>query len=85
MPTYDYRCEKCNIVIETMHGMNAAPEILCEKCNRPMQKQFSLSSAIIIGESFKAGRERQSADVGRKLEEFKEHPEKDPYKAHRDK
>ena len=32
MPTYDYRCEKCDHVFELFHGMTETPEIECPEC-----------------------------------------------------
>ena len=85
MATYLYSCPNCKKEIDVMHGMNEAPEVVCEDCKVNMKKMFVPNAAIIIGETFRAGRDRVPAYVGKKLEEFKEHPERDPYRAHREK
>jgi putative FmdB family regulatory protein len=33
MPVYEYQCELCWIVYETMHGMNDPPIERCPKCD----------------------------------------------------
>jgi putative FmdB family regulatory protein len=83
MATYVYRCDNCKDEIEVMHPMNNKPEIVCEKCNSIMKKKFVPTSAIIIGPTFRLGKISQPSEVSEKLEEFKERPEKDPYRKHR--
>jgi putative FmdB family regulatory protein len=84
VPFYDYYCANCKKEIEVKHGMLEDFKIDCEKCKIPMKRKFMVTSAIIIGESFKDGRSREPAYVGKKLEEFKEHPERDPYRKQRE-
>jgi len=83
MATYVYRCDNCKEEIEVMHSMNDSPEIKCTKCESIMKKKFVPTSAIIIGPSFRLGKVSQPAEVTEKLAEFKENPEKDPYRRHR--
>ena len=52
MPTYDYRCESCDIVEEHRHLMSEDPQIKCSDCGSLMKKQISLSCGGII---FKGG------------------------------
>lgn len=85
MATYVYRCDECKDEVDVSHRMNETPEVVCEKCNSKRRKIFVPTTAIVIGETFRSGRERVPVEVGKKLEEFKEHPEKDPYRKHRDK
>lgn len=33
MPTYDYRCQKCNHVFEKVQRITAPPQATCPKCN----------------------------------------------------
>lgn len=40
MPEYDYKCDKCNIIIAATHKMSESPSILCSKCNSKMHKTF---------------------------------------------
>ena len=39
MPTYDYRCPKCDKVEEKYHSMTLEPRIVC-KCGGIMEKQM---------------------------------------------
>ena len=39
--TYDYKCQKCQVVEEKTHGMNETPAIKC-KCGGDMKKQFTI-------------------------------------------
>ncbi len=48
MPTYDYECTACGHVFEAFHGINATPEINCEKCNdKKTEKRLSAGTGII--------------------------------------
>jgi putative FmdB family regulatory protein len=41
MPTYEYQCEPCRIVYETMHGMNDPPVERCPKCAGAVSRLIS--------------------------------------------
>jgi putative FmdB family regulatory protein len=41
MPTYEYQCEPCRIVYETMHGMNDPPIERCPKCGASVSRLMS--------------------------------------------
>jgi len=49
-----------------------------------MEKKFPTTTAIRFGDSFVAGRYKEPRDVSEKIEDFKKHPEKDPYSQWRD-
>ena len=36
MPTYDYRCPRCDAEVEIFHGMNEDPEIACDCEDEPV-------------------------------------------------
>lgn len=40
MPTYDYKCPKCDFKMEVAHSMTCEKEINCLICMEPMQKGF---------------------------------------------
>ncbi len=40
MPTYDYKCPKCNEELIEIHKMFDENTRLCPKCNEKMLKQF---------------------------------------------
>jgi putative FmdB family regulatory protein len=41
MPTYEYQCEPCRIVYETMHGMNDPLIERCPKCDGLLSRLMS--------------------------------------------
>lgn len=51
MPMYEYRCEKCESVIETMQKFSDAPLADCEKCGGlgTLSKLISKSSFALKG------------------------------------
>ena len=49
MPTYDYRCEKCQITVEVMHSVSEHGPKCCEQ---PMNKVFSATPAIFKGDGW---------------------------------
>jgi len=36
MPKYDYKCPRCNIIIEKEHKISETPDIRCDKCGSRM-------------------------------------------------
>ena len=38
MPTYDYRCNPCDITTEHLHAMSVTPDLRCPQCGAPMVK-----------------------------------------------
>ena len=41
MPTYQYVCDPCAIVYETMHSMSAPPLKTCQKCKGDVSRMIS--------------------------------------------
>lgn len=35
MPSYDYRCKKCDSVVEVVHSMSSSPVVRCSSCGSP--------------------------------------------------
>jgi putative FmdB family regulatory protein len=55
MPTYEYRCSKCEYVFERFHAMTADPVVVCPKCNGPVTRLIGGGSAVILkGSGFRA-------------------------------
>lgn len=50
MPTYEYKCNSCNIIIEVTHSIKETPQFFCEKCNSkvPLERIFSLNRTGFI-------------------------------------
>ena len=42
MPTYDYRCEKCDSVVEVVHSIHREEPCLCEVCGEPMLRGMGI-------------------------------------------
>ena len=38
MPTYDYKCPKCDIIEERFHSMSDEPIFICHLCSERMVK-----------------------------------------------
>jgi len=54
MPTYEYRCNKCENVVEIIHSIKESPVITCEDCpDEVMERLIShnFGGFIIKGES----------------------------------
>ncbi len=51
MPLYEYKCE-CGNTKEITHGFVNEPTILCEKCIKPMTKQFGSPQVGFRGSGF---------------------------------
>lgn len=47
-PSYDYRCPNCGEIREETHGMNDTPMVMCQKCNRQMQKLIGRGGGVIF-------------------------------------
>lgn len=41
MPTYDYRCDNCELVAEATHNLDYTDGYKCTACQSPMRKLFS--------------------------------------------
>lgn len=61
MPTYDYRCEKCNKVVEVIHSIHKEDPTLCEVCGEPMLKGMGLGHVQFKGAGW-ARKEKGNSD-----------------------
>ena len=49
MPTYDYKCKKCQHVWEEFHSIKAAPTKKCPACGKSAaERQISAGGAILF-------------------------------------
>ncbi len=51
MPTYEYRCSRCQYQFETVHGVGESVD-RCERCGGPVRRVFSAPSLIFKGSGF---------------------------------
>lgn len=70
MPTYDYKCEKCNITTEVIHSIKSEHIEKCTKCKKPMEKIIGLGSGIITGGLNGTRQEHKSKDRIKKVKDF---------------
>lgn len=52
MPTYDYRCEKCNNCFEKFHAISFDGDVFCPECEGKATKLLSPSTIIYKGSGF---------------------------------
>jgi len=48
MPTYDYKCSKCEHTFERFHGINEKPEIKCPLCGEKAEKMIGPGIGLIF-------------------------------------
>ena len=46
MPTYEYYCKPCDLLIDVRHHHNDTPQIECPKCHAVMKRQISRIGGI---------------------------------------
>lgn len=49
MPTYDYKCEKCDKVVEVVHSIHQKEPAKCETCGEPMLKGMGIGHVQFKG------------------------------------
>ena len=53
MPTYNYKCNKCNSGFSVVRGMTEDdPGYSCDTCKNPMIRVYSLSGITFKGSGF---------------------------------
>ena len=48
MPTYNYKCDGCEMVGEFFHGMMEDPEYICPDCDIKLRKLISAGGGVIF-------------------------------------
>jgi putative FmdB family regulatory protein len=77
---YIYFCKKCNFEKEVNHLMKEDPEIICDECKSIMRRKVTGGCGFLI----KGNVTRRDTYLGNKIEQFKDHPETDPYRKWRE-
>ena len=55
MPTYTYECCRCGRQKELFHGVNAQPDVFCERCGGRMRRLIGAGAGLIFkGDGFYA-------------------------------
>lgn len=49
MPTYDYRCDKCQAVIEISHKIDEEPQLLHENCGGKLLRCIGVIQVVYRG------------------------------------
>lgn len=63
MPTYDYQCRSCGVVIEVVHSMLEDGPTTCERCGGQLRRVINPSGIIFKGSGFYRNDSRPS-DAG---------------------
>ena len=50
MPTYEYKCSKCNYEFEKFHGINDTPALQCPECNGVVERLISGGAGILLNQ-----------------------------------
>jgi|AP12_2_1047962.scaffolds.fasta_scaffold125360_2 putative FmdB family regulatory protein len=54
MPIYEYRCGKCQTVIERIHGMKETPAVKCPSCGGRAGRMMSSGAFVLKGSGWYA-------------------------------
>lgn len=46
MPTYEYKCPKCQFIMHMSHSMSSNPEVYCIHCSSDMQRGIGGGLAV---------------------------------------
>lgn len=101
MPTYDYQCSECKNIQEEFHKMSETPDIVCEKCGKPMKRIIACGGDYIMSKGGTRGSVQKfkktsitptpteaaavRSDAIRRDKENDKNQQKDPYYQFRDK
>ncbi len=48
MPTYSYKCERCNKIVSVFQGINDKPLINCDTCNSDISRIITGGTGMIF-------------------------------------
>lgn len=72
MPTFDYKCKKCENVQEEWHSINANPEVKCTECNSECERIISGGTGFILkGDGFTSASGRMKKQMSEKNKKMK--------------
>jgi len=64
MPTYDYKCDACDLIVEIVHSMSDESERPCEKCSKPMHIVIGNTGVVYNGSGWaKTDRRGNGTDI----------------------
>lgn len=67
MPTYDYKCQICEVVVEVVHSIMQDSPAICEKCGNEMLRGVNLGYVQYKGAGWarkeKAGSDPDNIDL----------------------
>lgn len=64
MPTYDYKCTKCNHVFEYFQSMNDEPLKICPECGGEVKRMIGAGAGLIFkGSGFYVNDSKKSSAV----------------------
>ena len=52
MPTYEFKCNKCQMTLEQVFSVYTNATMWCETCKLPMEKQFASVNVIFKGDGW---------------------------------
>lgn len=52
MPTYEFICSICGMIVEQFFKIDQVPKVNCANCSAPMIKGFSPTAAIFKGDGW---------------------------------
>lgn len=61
VPTYDYQCRKCNVIVEVLAPADGRTALRHEACGAKLWRVFSPPAVIFKGEGF-AKKDRRGAN-----------------------
>ena len=67
MPTYDYKCIKCNHIFEYFQSMNDDPLSVCPECNAEVKRMIGGGVGLIFkGSGFYVNDSKKSSSPAKK-------------------
>ncbi len=65
VPVYNYKCPKCEIIVEQEHKMDANPPVMdCTECKVSLFKMFTFGGVAFRGDGFYSNDKKSRLDIG---------------------
>ena len=58
MPTYEFECPECHLIVEKYFHLYSEMIMSCDVCDCPMKKRFAATPAIFKGEGWAGKKSR---------------------------
>ncbi len=78
MPIYEFRCKKCNALVEVFQKLSDKPPSKCRKCGGRLEKLFSRPAIQFKGEGWYVTDYARKGSAGEKAEKEAAAPESTP-------